>query len=148
MSSFYPATQMKKADVVKLALVAITFVAFIYLSKPDRGGIRRAERLSELPSLGKYTTGRESLWIWDAFESPRFRFRMPSSRFEEFIAYTTASGFQKWEPGDGQFGSFNEYSTDDNPLLYTKKRVGREHLCLFYYRPKAEVLNVIVFDLR
>jgi hypothetical protein len=70
---------------------------------------------------------------------------MPVSKFDALKMRTSDLGFAEWSATDGgHFGSFNEYGWGDDKLYYTKKY---EHgkSCLFYYRPKTEKLDVVIF---
>lgn len=69
---------------------------------------------------------------------------MPRSKFDTLEMRTIELGFQDWSVGDGQFGSFNEFSAEGNEFYYTKKDIDGK-LCMFYYRPKTERLDVIIF---
>ena len=69
---------------------------------------------------------------------------MPLSNFNAFKTQTKELGFGEWIKGDGQFGSFSEFSRDSDKLYYTKKDKDGK-LCLFYYRPKTERLDAIIF---
>ena len=69
---------------------------------------------------------------------------MPRARFDALMARTDELGFTEWTEGDGQFGSFSEFSWDNNKLYHTEKDEAGK-LCLFYYRPKTERLDVIIF---
>jgi len=135
---------MKKKHLIKRGIVLALVVLLVYFSKPDRGGIQRCETLSGVPQLGAFVTHREHLWKWKPFEDPRFRFQMPLANFDALKMKTKELGFEEWVEGDGGFGSFNEFSWDNNKLYYTKKYKDSKS-CFFYYRPKTERLDVIIF---
>jgi hypothetical protein len=131
---------MNKNIIGTLGVIFLTAALLLYLSKPDRGGFRQCVILSGIYCLDKYAPKTELLWWW----KPRYRFYMASSKFESFKVETSKIGFQDWVVGDGQFGSFNEFSVEGNELYYSKKEeIGK--LCLIYYRPKTETLDVIIF---
>jgi len=135
---------MKKRNLIKSGIALVVAVLLVYFSKPDRGGIRKCEILSGVYELRAFVTHREHLWKWKPFEPPRFRFHLPLSNFDAFKMQTRELGFEEWVEGSGQFGSFNEFSRDNNKLYYTKKYKDSKS-CLFYYRPKTERLDVIIF---
>jgi hypothetical protein len=79
-------------------------------------------------------------------DDPRFRFSLHPDDFQEFSQKIKKLGFSGWVENGGQYGSFNEESKDNDPLLYSYKNDGRVKLMLFYRRSTGVVDAVTFFN--
>ena len=135
-----------------MIVIPISIMVFIYvLTKPDLGGYRECEKLTGVTNLKAFAPHKRPFWIWNPFGHPKYRFYMPRANFDGFKALTQDLGYEEWrEVGrkyeiEGQFGSFYEYSYQNNKLYFTYMRVTGSVSCKFFYRPNTERLHAVVF---
>jgi len=132
---------------VIVLLVTLLMVTIIYLCfdrYPYRGGINRMRSyfgdVFIIPmSLVNISLANGSFW-----DDPRFRFRINPKDFEVFTEKIKASGYSQWVEKGGSYGSFNEESKVEDPLLYSFKNNGRLKL-MFFYRPSTSTIDAVTF---
>jgi hypothetical protein len=114
-----------KRNFMAALLVAIACVSIIYLSKPDRGGIVRCEKIFDLDALSDRGLKMQRLWKWKPFERAKFRMKVDPSRTNDLRKYLVEQGFQEWRRGGIQYGSLNTGWDGSNVVFYSKKQIGK-----------------------
>ena len=128
-------------------LVIFAVFTFIWIGRPDKGGVKRCQDLSKLHNLRDFIDGERVLFAWKPFEI-RYKFTMGRSKFAGFQEYTQEQGYSTWVDGGGSYGSFEEDSHANDPLYYTSNNKSMKDEWKLFYRPSTEELNVIYFDSR
>ena len=79
-------------------------------------------------------------------DSRRWKFRLTKDEFKILCTKLKADGWHEWKELGGSFGSFNEDSYPDNPLLHLEMHSALfPHTLHYYYRPSTGHLNAIAY---
>jgi hypothetical protein len=128
-----------------LLLGAIFFGSYVLWDQyPYRGGTKRCEYLFGInfpDSIEIITLTLEGGSFWD---DPRFRFRLHGGQFEQLTEILRKADYSEWKEAGGSYGSFNEESRTDDPLLMSYKYSERWKL-MFFYRPSTGNLDAVTF---
>jgi len=119
-------------------------VILIFEQSTYRGGKRRFEQYFGAILSADTELLPLSLWTGSYWDDPRFRFRLRPEEFDAFSKGLALMGYSKWTEMGGKYGSFNEESTSENPLLCSSKHAGRVRLRL-YYRPSTGIVDAVTF---
>lgn len=120
---------LKKVAIAVTLLLGL--VAVVYLSKPDRGGIKRCQKIFGFHSLGKIEMELYPLSTWRPFENPKFKFRIKGN-INDVKNYFESYGFQEWKIGGVQYGSINiGWDKTTNVAYSMKKFSGHVHIVVY-----------------
>jgi hypothetical protein len=121
---------LKKIAIAGTILLGV--ISVVYLSKPDRGGTERCQRIFGFHSLAELGLAACPLSTWSPFENPKFRFRIAEKKFDDLKDYLALNGFQRWEFGGVQYGSVNIGWDETTNVAYSKKKFsGHVHIIVY-----------------
>ncbi len=135
---------MKRISIYLLIAATILFSYIAWDLHPYRGGIERFRIIFGVEFPDSFQMRHLSLKEGSFWDDPRFRFLLKKSQFEQLTMILRNAGYTEWEDAGGSYGSFNEESHSDNPLLLSYKYKDRWKL-MFFYRPSTGVLDAVTF---
>ena len=135
---------MKKYFVLFLAISAVFVFYAAWNQHPYRGGVARFEHEFGVKLPDSFEIVPLSLKEGSFWDNPRFRFRLKESQFEQLTKILREAGYSEWKDMGGSYGSFNEESHPDNPLLMSYKHKDRWKF-MFFYRPSTGILDAVTF---
>ena len=136
------ALKERQKNIIVVIVVALACVSIVYLSKPDRGGITRCERIFDLDSLNARGLEMSRLWKWKPFERAKFRMKADPSRANDVRKYLAEQGFQEWRRGGIQYGSLDVGWDGSDIVFYSKKQLGK-HVHVIAHNTTGDVLYFI-----
>lgn len=120
---------LKKIAILGTLLLGL--IAVVYLSKPDRGGIKRCQEIFGFDSFEKLDMEECRFSTWRPFENPKFKFRIKEN-INDVKSYLESYGFQEWNVGGVQYGSINIGWDETTNVAYSlKKFSGHVHIVVY-----------------
>jgi hypothetical protein len=125
-----------------LSIITI-FVLVAFISRPDRGGAMRCEKLSEISGVHVYLGAAKNIFPWKPFEEPKFIFNLVSGK--QIMPFLRSNGYSNWKVGGIAFGSIDVGSESQEDNIYSSKNIsgGRK-----VYISVSEARTEIVFVIR
>ena len=128
----------------KLTIVALIVLAIGYISKPDWGGVGRCERIFAMPELQQLQLSHKPFFVWELFESPKFRFRTTAADYEKLSLQLSAAGYSPWERGSLQYGSVVIGGSSEDDFICCSKHTPSYHY-YWIYSASEQVVYAITF---
>jgi len=128
-----------------LAAILLFFgvIGIAYISKPDRGGLRRCQEIFGLDSLEGRGAELRPFLKWKPFETTKFRMKVGREKVTDLKNYLVRCGYTKWVEGGIQYGSLNMGWDSTTKIYYSKKQIGR-HVHIMAYDMTNDLLYAIV----
>lgn len=124
-----------KKYVIKVFLISVLLLQFLYFSKPDRGGIQTCSKTFGLRGLDSIAMKHRPFWSWDLFESRKYRFEITPEEFSKLRSLLALSGYSEWTEKGLTFGSVDiGWNSDDKFIVVEKRMSGM----LFYWSYSRE----------
>lgn len=113
------------------------------ISRPDRGGVSRCEKLTLLNKLNIFLGPEKPILPWKPFEEPKFKFHMIYGK--DIMPYLLSEGYSNWKVGGISFGSIDIGWESHEDNIYASKNIsGGKRV----YISLSKTRNEIVFVLR
>jgi hypothetical protein len=133
----------KRIIILITVFTVIIAYIFLYVSKPDYGGIFRCEKIFILESLSNHVKESKPFFKWELFEDPKFRFALPNNDYSTLKDYLAQNGYVEWVEGGVQYGSLNIGGEKKDLIFYSIKNVGK-HAYIMVIDQKNQYLYAIV----
>lgn len=131
---------MKRIRKIVTAIVIFTIVSlFVYLSKPDRGGVSRCSRVFGISEIKNYGLVHKPFYTWELFESPKFEFTISGEAYDELARELKRVGYSDWKEGGVTFGSVDVGWTSDEDNVYCELTKDGYHLYWSYSAKKQRI---------
>ena len=135
---------MRRILLLLLSFAAIFIVYAAWKQHPYRGGVKRFEYFFGVGFPNSFEMVSLPLNKGSYRDDPRFRFQLHDEQFEQLTKILQNAGYSEWKNEGGAYGSFNEESRPDDPLLVSNKYCNRWKF-MFFYRPSTGILDAVTF---
>jgi hypothetical protein len=116
---------LRNVSILLIPGIVLVMVVFLgYVSKPDRGGLGRCEKVFGFDSLSCRGLTHVPLVIWVPFEDPKFKMRINVDKADDLMSYFAGLGYSNWTRGGVQFGSIDMGWEASSEVYYSEKEVG------------------------
>jgi len=130
---------MKRVMTKRLALLVGVVLLFLYVTKPDKGGVWACSKMFGLPRLSEIELDHKPFWYWQIFESSKYRFHIEPEEFSKLQSMLAAEGYSEWERQGLTYGSISIGWNGNEDFIVTRRRSNG----MVYYWSYSRDLNVV-----